>query len=517
MLRPSLLSRSLLAAGLAGAALAVSQPACAAGSESGTAPRRPAESRPVAWEVNWTQLKSADGAPIGMLGAGALVAVNDDWGLGPTIYGAARGDFGGLFVFGMTGQRRWRLGPNTHLAASFFAGGGGGRSSESVHFGSGLMIRPELSVRTEFGRWYAGAGISHLRFPSGNLSGSQVSLSFGRMGLFDGFDVAGHGVQGEISTRSGLGFDEVSLSSAVYRPADSQRTRSGRSMGRNTAVIGADLRQYFAPGAWLGLEASGAAKGGIDGYMEVLGTAGQDWEIGRSGLRVGGQLAMGLAGGGDVSTGSGWVWRAGPSIRWQSPWGPAVRIELGKLWSRGTFTAPYLRASLSLPLEPLKRREAPEALLGGEVHEQAMYATLQRIPHVAFKDGSQEGVTQQGLLLVRSLGAHAYGAAAAGAAVQGKAGAYAYGLFGLGLRSDPLWGSRWRVGGEMMLGAGGGGGVGLGGGALRQSEAWLQWQGQEDYKPLRVRVGVGRWQDLRGRGASSSQLNLALGYAWGTL
>lgn len=517
MFKPRPLLCALTAAGLMGALPMALPGALAAEPRAGEPLLRPALSRPVAWEFNWTSLKASDGSPITLLGGSAMLAVNEDWGLGPTVYGAAKGDFGGLFVFGVTGQRRWRLGSNTHLAASLFAGGGGGRSSDIVRFGGGLMLRPELSVRTEFGRWYVGAGVSHLRFTSGNLRGSQISLSFGRMGLFDGFDATGEGGTGAMGMRSGLGFDEVSLSSTVYSPSAGQKSRSGRALDSRLGLVGADLRQYFTPGSWLGLEASGAAKGGIDGYMEVLGTAGQDWELGHTGLRVGGHVAVGLAGGGDMATGSGWIWRAGPNLRWQSPWGPALRVEAGKVWSRGAFSAPFVRASLSMPLEPMARRGEPDAMLQGAVREQTLFASVQRVRDVQFKDGSREGMTQQGLLVTRALGQHVYAAAAAGAAVQGKAGAYAYGLFGLGLRSDLLMGSGWRAGGEMLIGAGGGGGVGLGGGALRQSEAWLQWQGQEDYKPLRVRIGLGKWQDLRGRGEGSTQLNLALGYAWGTL
>lgn len=517
MLKPRPLFCALTVAGLMGGLPAAQPDALAVEANAGEPLLRPAVPRPVAWEGNWTSLRAADGSPISLLGGAAMLALNEDWGIGPTVYGSAKGDFGGLFVFGVTGQRRWRLGPNTHLAASLFAGGGGGRSSAVVRFGGGLMLRPELSVRTEFGRWYAGVGVSHLRFTSGNLRGSQLSLTFGRTGLFEGFDATGEGGAGTMGMRSGLGFDEISLSSTVYRPATAKMTRGGRSLDRKLGLVGADLRQYFTPGAWLGLEANGAAKGGVDGYMEVLGTAGQDWELGHSGVRVGGHVALGLAGGGDMATGSGWLWRGGPSLRWQSPWGPALRVEAGKVWARGAFSAPFVRASLAMPLEPIARRAEPDAMLTGAVHEQALFATVQRVRNVRFKDGSQDSMTQQGFLLTRTLGRNVYAAAAAGAAVQGKAGAYAYGLFGLGLRSGRLLGTGWRVGAEMLVGAGGGGGVGLGGGAMRQSEAWLQRQGQDEYKPLRLRVGLGRWQDLRGHSSASTQFNLAVGYAWGSL
>ncbi|HLO94556.1 MAG TPA: hypothetical protein VK195_09570, partial [Burkholderiaceae bacterium] len=380
------------AAGFAGALMGLAPLALAqqdpAGRELGPVP-----SRPMAWEFNWTPMRAPDGTPIGLLGGGVMVAVNEDWGLGPTVYGAAKGNLGGLFVYGLTAQRRWRLGGSSHVAASLFAGGGGGRSSDSLRFGGGLMLRPELSVRTEFGRWYAGVGVSHLRFTGGNLRGSQVSLSFGRMGLFDGLQLADGDAGGRLGMRAGFGFDEVSLISTVYKPSAGRRTRSGRAMSDRTVVLGADLRQYFTPGSWLGLEASGAAKGGIDGYMEVLAAAGQDWELGSSGIRLGGHLGVGLAGGGDVDTGSGWIWRGGPSLRWQLKSGPAFRLEAGKAWTRGTFNAPYLRASLSMPLEPLARRGEPDALLGGQAREQVLYASVQRLSRVGFKDGGREGMT----------------------------------------------------------------------------------------------------------------------------
>lgn len=510
------LLRSLSAAGLAGFLLTGAPGVNAQQAQSepvlGVLP-----SKPMAWEFNWTPMKAPDGTPIGLLGGGVLLAVNEDWGLGPTAYGAAKGNLGGLFVYGLTAQRRWRLGHSTHLAASLFAGGGGGRSSDTLRFGGGLMLRPEISVRKEFDRWYAGVGVSQLRFTGGNMHGSQVSVSFGRLGLFEGMPVGDGGSPGQMAMRAGFGFDEISLISTVYRPAASQRNRSGRAMNRNVMVLGADLRQYFTPGAWMGLEASGAAKGGIDGYMEVLASAGQDWEIGHTGLRVGAHVGLGLAGGGDVETGSGWMWRGGPSLRWQSESGLAVRLEAGKAWTRGTFRAPYFRASLSMPIEPLKRRADPDAKLSGTVREQALYASVQRLTRVGFKDGTREGMTQQGLIMTRSLSEHVYGVAHAGAAIQGRAGAYAYGLFGLGMSTQPFGNGAWRLGGEMLMGAGGGGGVDLGGGALRQTEAWLQWQGSGDLAPLRVRLGYGQWQNLRGHSPASTQLNLAVGYAWGAL
>ena len=103
---------------------------------------------PSAVELSYSMLKTRSGVSLGWLGGSYLLALDDDWGVGPTVYGSAKGNYGGLFVGGFTLQRRWALGEQTHLALSLFTGSGGGVSQSDLHFGGGLMLRPEISVRT---------------------------------------------------------------------------------------------------------------------------------------------------------------------------------------------------------------------------------------------------------------------------------------------------------------------------------------------------------------------------------
>ncbi|PZR19297.1 MAG: hypothetical protein DI538_31285 [Azospira oryzae] len=168
--------------------------------------------RPAAVEGNWTAMKMPDGGRTAFASLSYLMALGDDWGFGPGFYGAAKGNYGGIFTVGFTGQRRWRLSGNTHLAASLYVGAGGGVSSEQLRFGGGLMLRPELSLRTEVGAWYTGVGVSQIRFPSGNVkSGVGLSLSLGRAMSFASFSPEDVGRLGRASQRTGLGFDEIAL------------------------------------------------------------------------------------------------------------------------------------------------------------------------------------------------------------------------------------------------------------------------------------------------------------------
>lgn len=496
------------------AALAALLPACALATPDDTPFAALNTIRPAAVEANWTALKMPDGGRAAFTSLSYLLAYNDDWGFGPGFYGTARGNYGGIFTVGFTGQRRWRLSGNTHLAASLYVGAGGGLSSEQMRFGGGLMLRPELSLRTESGPWYTGIGISQIRFPSGNVK-SKASLGFtlGRSTDFVSFSPRDAGKPGAAGRRAGLGFDEIALTVGMEKPASGNRRRGGAPYAGKVGKAGGELRQYIADGSWWGLEAAGAAKGGVDGYMEILGQIGQDWPLfGLPQLRVGGQLGLGLGGGGDVDTGAGWMLRAGPTLRWITPWGPSLRLDAGYTHAPGgSYGAPFVRAVLAMPLDRTPRLISDDP--GGTVRTHQIGTSVMHLPKVRFKNRPDESVTHLAVGLSRELSPHLTGVAYAGSAAVGSAGAYSFGLFGLGVQTRPLWGGT-RVGAEWLVGAAGGGGVKVGGGAVTQAEVWAQWELAER---LRLRAGVGEFRTVRRKDQSSSLTHVQLSYAFGAL
>lgn len=495
------------------AALTATQTANAQTTATDTQPVRLAETRPGAVEASWTPLRLPNGERIALAGLSYLMAVDEEWGFGPTVYGAAKGNYGGLFTMGFTGQRRWRLGSSTHLAAGLYAGAGGGLGSDKVRFGGGLMLRPELSLRMESGPWYGGLAFAHTRFPNGNISNNSLGLVLGRASSFANFSPADAGKRGRASERTGLGFDEIALQGGFAYPRSSTRDRSGKPRSGRMGYAGADLRQYIADGSWWGVEAAGAAQGGVDGYMEVLATAGQDWPLFGPRLRIGGQIGAGLAGGGNVDTGNGWLLRAGPTLRWITPWGATLRLDGGFSHAPdGQFSTHFVRLGLALPLDQTPSLSSSFEQQSGTIRTQQMFASYQYLPKLRFKDGSEDAIGQLAFVMTRELTPMIYGVAQAGSAAVGKAGAYAFGLFGAGLQSPRVLGAT-RFGAEVLAGAGGGGGVDLGGGALLQAEAYAQWEGER----LRLRAGAGHWRSLGGGGQSAPMFNLALGYAFGSL
>ena len=352
-----------------------------------------------------------------------------------------------------------------------------------------------------------------MRFPSGNISDSSVGLVLGRSSNFSSFSPSDSGKRGRASQRTGLGFDEIALQGGYATPRAGTRNRSGVISTRRMGFAGADLRQYIADGSWWGVEAAGAAQGGADGYMEVLATAGQDWALGSPRLRLGGQLGLGLGGGGNVDTGSGWLLRGGPTLRWITPWGATVRLDGGLSKApRGQFSTQFVRLGLALPLDITPSVANSVAQESGTVRTQQLFASYQYLPKVRFKDGSKDAIGQLAMVMTREITPTVYGVAQAGSAAFGKAGAYSFGLFGLGLQTQPLWAST-RFGAELLAGAAGGGGVDVGGGALLQAEAYALWEGER----LRLRAGLGHWRGMRSGAQSAPLLNLSVGYAFGSL
>lgn len=469
--------------------------------------------RPAAVETNWTAMKMPDGGRAAFASISYLMALDDDWGFGPGAYGAAKGNYGGIFTVGFTGQRRWRLNRQTHLAASLYVGAGGGLSSQQLRFGGGLMLRPELALRTEVGAWYSGVGVSQIRFPSGNVkSGVGLSFSLGRSLGFASFSPDDAGRPGRATQRTGLGFDEIALTGGFEYPRAVSRDRNGAPRTQRVGKAGADLRQYLVEGSWWGIEAAGAAQGGADGYMEVLGQIGQDWALTSPRLRIGGQLGAGLAGGGNLDTGPGLLLRAGPTLRWITPWGPSLRLDAGLSHApRGNYSASFVRAVIAMPLDEAPRTFGED--IGGTVRVQQLGASVLHLPRVRFKDGRREAVSHLAVSLSREFSSGLYGAAMAGSAAAGSAGAYSFGLIGLGVQSQPLWG-RMRVGAEWLVGAAGGGGVQVGGGAVTQAELWAQWPVGER---LRLRTGVGEFRTMRSSSQSTPLAHVGLSYAFGTL
>ena len=440
------------------------------------------ESLPTSGILGFEFVRLPHGERMGLVGGSLLFDIGGDWGIGPGVYGAATGRRGGLFIGGVELQRRWGLGNGFSLATGLYAGGGGGAAAP---VGSGLMLRPALTLLKDIGPTFQlGLSLSSVRFPSGQIQSNQVGLMLGWRQEFIHLTGSGAITEASAIPSAGLGFDRMAATLSTYRFNDGSERRLGLVGAR------AERRSNVRGFTW-GMEAAAAAKGDAAGYLEVLGTAAfsiAPFDASLPSWRLGARLGAGTGGGGAVPTGGGLIGKAAGTMEWSPLPGWTLGAEYGFVRSHGAFHARQAQVWLGVDLEPgLDASAGPLA----RVVRTEWVGALQHHARVPRSDGTRQPLDTIGLKLNRYVDDHFYLSGQAHSAFAGGAGAYSVGLVGVGVSAGPM--TSWRLGAEALIGAAGGGGVTSAGGAITQGLAWAAWQ---PGPVSEVRLGVGATRAL---------------------
>ena len=441
----------------------------------------PTSSIPTSGMLGFESLRLPNGEHLGLVGGTILFDIGHDWAVGPAVYGGATGHRGGFFAPGVEVQRRWGLAPGLSLATGLFAGGGGGAGAP---VGNGLMLRPAVTLLKDLGAsLQAGLSFSAIKFPGSEISSRQFGLVLSWRNEFDYLSAASGSPTPLPARSTGLGFDRISATVSRYRLHDGN--------GRRIDLVGAQAeRRSGIDGFTWSMEAAAAAKGGAAGYAELLGSAQYSLALLPSvapSWRAGVRLGVGLAGGGGVPTGGGLLGKAMATTETRIAPGWTVGAEYGLARSRtGSFRATEARVWLGFDLEPGLDGVGPGT---GHVVRTEWIAALQHHFRVERRDGSRQALDTIGLELDRYLGDHVYLSGQVHSAFSGGAGAYSVGLVGLGVATSSD--ARWRLGGELLLGAAGGGGVQTAGGAIAQTMLWSAWK-SSNQSEWRAGVGASR-------------------------
>ncbi|WP_295639073.1 hypothetical protein [uncultured Methylibium sp.] len=446
----------------------------------------PIETTPARMRLNLERTELPGNEGMGLVGTSYLLEVVPGVWVGPAAYGAITGSRGGMFTVGAeAGWQRPLVGPLS-IELGFYAGGGGGGNAP---VGGGLMLRPHVDLLWNIGGQQIGLSWSRVRFPSGGrIDSRQLGLVWNVDTEFRRVPAARLGEVARHEARSGIGFDRVQAVAGVYRTRAGSMRVSGPPLPRNIGYAGARLEQAFDDNAYWGLEAAGAASGGVSGYAEYLGLLGTEYGVAGDWLTLGGRVAVGMGGGGDVDVGGGLLLKAGAYAIARLGVDLGVTAELG--WAQapqGSFKALYGTVALNWILDDRTGSAIPARTTRMEwVGGVERYAAARR-------DGTTRKLDAVSLRVNRYMSERFYLSAQAHSAYDGGAGGYSVGLLGVGWRTDI--GSRWHAGVEALAGAAGGGGVDTAGGALVQPMAYI---GYALTPGVALRVGGGRIQGLRG-------------------
>jgi hypothetical protein len=452
-----------------------------------------------------------DGTRIGLVGLTELFSLGNEWWFGPGVYGAMSGRRGGLFVPGA--EVAWSHPFNGWLGvdAGLFAGGGGGANAP---VGGGLMLRPHVDlVFHPFDGIYTGPTWSVVRFVNGEIDSHQfgwmlnVSSSF-RVRPADRIEP---GVQTD-GHATGFGFERLDMTVTQLHPRNSTHLSTGQPLTQDIGLVGMRFENRVGDSPmWFGIEAAGAAKGGVAGYAEVLGTGGLHWPLGSERVTFDLRGSVGAGGGGDIDTGGGLLLKgaAGATVRLTDTLGISVEGGLSHA-PQGHFDGRHVSVSLDWLLDPPQRPPGASWGPAGDAEATRMeFATGVEHVDAARKDGRTAPLDAVLLQLNRFVTPNFYVSGQARSAFAGGAGAYSVGLVGLGTQWPVV--DRVRVGAEALAGAAGGGGVDTGGGAVVQARGYVDVAlGQV----LSLRVGAGRVKSAHG-GLDAPVVDAALVFRFG--
>ena len=463
------------------------------------APQSDWRSLPASARIGYETLSLPGDERMGLVGLTYLVEAYPGVCLGPAVYGAASGQRGGFFTVGAEAALCTQLVGPLGLQAGLYVGGGGGAAAP---VGGGLMLRPYANLLYDFGPFRAGVSVSSVNFPNGDIDSSQVGVVFD-MPMTFGYLPAGSRMPAlPAPPRSGVGFDRFLAVGGVYRPRSGALGTSGAPLPSNIGYVGARAESFLWPDVYLGLEANGAASGGVDGYAEILGTLGMEFPLGASGVTLGGRLALGMGGGGDMPMGGGLLAKAALDLAVPLSRDLSLALELG--WAgapQGDFDAPFASLALRWALDPLPGVAAVAV-------RQEWSAGVEMYTDAARKNGTSASMQNVSFKYNRFVGPTMYLSGQVQSAYQGDAGAYTAGFFGAG--------GQWRfepgvlAGAEMLVGAAGGGGVDTGGGAVFKPMAYV---GARLSEPLSLRLGAGWIKAFNGE-LSSPVVDLTLTFAF---
>ncbi len=437
-----------------------------------------AADRPIAVGLGYENWHLPGDERMGMAHAQVLFEAVPGWWLGPTVYGAASGQRGGFYVGGLAVERPWTIGHTVVLVPALAIGGGGGSAAP---VGSGLMLRPSLSLRVPVGPWRLGVGVSRVHFAGTQIGSTQVGLEAEWLGNFVAEPLDRIGSRAAASGRSGLGFDRMALTAGRYKLHGAAGSPAVDLIGVRLDRFGTDRRLQW------GVEAAAAANSANAGYMEILGHAGAEIGLTDS-IGIGVRAAAGFGGGGAVPTGGGAIGHLDATLRITPARGWHLGAAIGRVaGSSSAMRGTRAELSLAADLEPLPAPGNGQRM--GTVRRIDWAGAVQDIGSVQRKDGTKHALQTIGLQLNWWLSENAYLTGQAHSAAGGGAGAYSQGLLGAGV-ATPFRGRYLQLGAELLAGGAGGGGVQSLAGAIVQATLWAGIQPYHDGAHLRIGFGA---------------------------
>lgn len=459
------------------------------------------------------------GESMGMLGGELLVNVNEHLRVGAGTYGAIEGERGGFITLGVVSELQQRISDAWVSHAGLFVGAGGGHGSNALT-GGGLMLRGDLGVAYETkGYGNIGLGVSHVRFPSGNISSTQPYIQY----EYPFYSLLGSGWLNAPPKDSSLRIDpvqdyrnEFSLVGRHYEFGANAKRSDGGVQNSSMQLVGVEWLTYLNNHWFVKIETEGAMGGDNNGYMQILLGGGLRLPITRS-TSIKLHAAAGPAGGGGADVGGGLLLDAGLGLQQNISKNLALELSAGGVMAPShTFEALNVALKLNYQFGLPDVGSSPVSWYGlQEFDTTPLRVRLTNQTYFKADDRWRNGdinqeVSNLGVQMDYFLTPNWFITGQGLAAYAGDAGAYMVGEVGLG----SVWNvtPNWFIEGEALFGAAGGGGLAVGSGLVAQGNASV---GYRLNNALSIIATAGRIEALQGD-FKANLVGVSLAYQFST-
>lgn len=260
-------------------------------------------------------------------------------------------------------------------------------------------------------------------------------------------------------------------------------------------------------------KASGAARGSSNGYMDLLGGLGYDWQF-ASAWHFVNQVLIGTGGGGNVDTGTGILAEADTGLGWQVTQSLEPRLTVGYLKAiNGNFQSRVLNLSILYHIDDFSLGDG-QMFAGSQsfvTHTYQVSLVNQTMFNPERNDSRNGNIQMLGFDLQQNFDPHWFMKYRVGFAYDGDdTGGMAEGALGGGYQ---LTYGNWRPYADVLAGAMGGGGINTDGGAFYQTELGLSYNFAQN---LNAGISYGRMISFEGD-LDSNTLTVNIGYRFGEL
>ena len=430
------------------------------------------------------------------------------------IYGAVSGFRGGLFTLGVNAGIKKHFSNKFYIDTGFHFGGGGGASAPD---GGGAFILPHFNLGYQLKKFSLNSGWSYINFfDGGKIRGHQINIGIEipLNYLYADYKVTENEYELLTLKETDWYIDlkktslMLHLNNLIIKGND-KNINVQNFNGATIKLTGFELANYFSEKWFTFLKLDGAYDGIRAGYMDVFLGAGYNFEMNKKRTNILVKFGMGAGGGGGVDTKGGFLLY--PDISLEQRLYNNIFLSLNK----GFVTSPdahFYTSSFGVGIkyyiESNGIKTDNSSFTIGKfkgidmIVKQDLYFNAKRemLP--------KENLYQISLQLNLYMNKNIFIAGQTSFANFGNAGAYAEGIVGVGIKTNPLFHHSTTLFTQFLGGAAGGGDISTGQGLIIKPSLGFDY---EISKTLSLRTSGGFVGAIEGQ-LNSPFINLGIKY-----